>query len=660
MLKHRTENLHRKVLRKVRKHFVAVTVAGGVVGGFGVHQASAQQEVLASEAIALTNQHQNNESVAEPIPSEAKLPNTASSPQTTDERNLKALPSHDVSHAEAEDKSKSAQTAEEYSNQPEVDLPNPESYKQNPHNLHQEEVDPTVSSYNRVEDTQVDFQTVDNFNHQPTNSIQSHNNIDAPPQNDIAELEYLQGQNLDSKAADEALPVSDFYSHAEPTNSENQSQTRDSENGTGRATIVHTNDIHGRIDYQGETDVDHGIAYIDSVANYFRQASDEFILLDAGDTIHGTTTVNQTEGQVVVELMNELGYEAMAPGNHEFNYGADRLIYLAENEMNFPVIAANVVDGETGELIFDPFIEWQVFGNNIGIIGLGTPDTYTTTHPDNVVGVDFTDSVQAIKDVLETNGDSFDYVIVLSHIGLGADREIAEEVGGIDLIIGGHSHTPIPGGELVNGTVITQAWEHGKTIGTVHLDFVDRELVSITPELVAIPEVVNTEAFNFPAPFTGQEDQVRVLEGVRPSATIQAYVDEAISTVEGQLDANVIGYTNELLNGERADVRTGSTNLGGLVTDSMRDFVGTDIAVVNGVGIRASIQPGEISQLDVLTVLPFINLLGVQELPGSVILEALEWGGSELPETKWWLTTCFRYELYSRWHSPSWRTNRIC
>lgn len=402
--------------------------------------------------------------------------------------------------------------------------------------------------------------------------------------------------------------------------------------GTRRATIIHTNDIHGRINHQGESDYDLGMGHIKSIADAYRELSDEVILLDAGDAVHGTTSVNLSEGENMIELMNELGYKALSPGNHEFNYGSDKLKEL-EELAEFDFIASNIED-ENGDQLFNTFTEWQVFGESIGIIGVGSQETRTTTHPNNIENITFTDEVDAVKGQINELSDQFSKFILLSHAGFGVDQEIAREIPELDLIIGGHSHTPVIGGSYVDGnerTLITQAWEHGKLIGVVHLDFDDEgNIVQKTSQLVTLDSNFDEIIESLPASTVGDTDDILRFD-VEEDPVVAEMLDDIQTKLEEELSV-VIGSSDVHLDGERANVRTGETNLGNLITDAIRDYTNADVAFMNGGGIRASIESGDITVGDVMTVLPFINLVETVNIPGSVLLEALEHGASLYPE----------------------------
>ena len=230
--------------------------------------------------------------------------------------------------------------------------------------------------------------------------------------------------------------------------------------------ILHTNDIHGRIEI-GDGML--GMPYIKSLVEYYRERYDHVLVMDAGDTIHGRPITDRLEGESAVISMNLVGYDFMVPGNHDFNYGYDRLLEL-EEIMEFHLVAANVF--KDGELLFNPYVVKEVGDYTIGVFGLVTSDTYTTTHPNNIIGIEFGDMIEAAQKCVSVlrNDYRVDLVIALGHVGLNASRNISSQVPGIDLFVDGHSHSLLMNGERVGDTMIVQANEYTKYLGKVMID----------------------------------------------------------------------------------------------------------------------------------------------------------------------------------------------
>lgn len=243
--------------------------------------------------------------------------------------------------------------------------------------------------------------------------------------------------------------------------------------------ILHSNDIHGRIEMDDDL---MGMPIIGAIIEDYRARYENVLVLDAGDTIHGRPITNALDGISTVNSMNLAGFDVMVPGNHDFNFGYERLLEL-EEEMEFDLVAANVF--KDGELLLKPYVIKEMGGYKIGIFGLSTPATYTTTHPDNIVGIEFGDMVEAARKYVEIlrNDYQVDLVIALGHVGFGGDNSstrVAEQVSGIDLFVDGHSHNRLPEGEWHHGTLFVQANEYSKYFGKVKIDLSEDE-----PKMVA-------------------------------------------------------------------------------------------------------------------------------------------------------------------------------
>ncbi|WP_078394226.1 5'-nucleotidase C-terminal domain-containing protein [Shouchella patagoniensis] len=372
--------------------------------------------------------------------------------------------------------------------------------------------------------------------------------------------------------------------------------------------ILHTNDSHGRA-FEGEFD---GMGFAKLKTMIEENQGEHSLLLDAGDTFHGTTFATLDQGESILKTYNQIGYDALVPGNHDFNYGLDRLQELAEMA-NFPVIGANVLDA-SGDPLFEPYILREVNGVTLGIFGLSTPETAYKTHPDNVKEVVFDDpSVTAARMVKELEEEDVDVIIGLSHLGIDessvdTSEKVAAEVQGIDVIIDGHSHSILTHGvEAGNETLIASAGEYVQNLGIVELTFEEDELVEKKAWLM------------------NQED------AGEPDEEVESLLTD-MEANQQELLAEVVGKTAIKLNGEREHVRVEETNLGNLIADVLREATDADIALTNGGGIRASIAPGQITKGDLVSVSPFGNFGVTKEVTGAQLIELLENGVKAYPE----------------------------
>lgn len=378
-------------------------------------------------------------------------------------------------------------------------------------------------------------------------------------------------------------------------------------------SIVHVNDTHGRIE-ENEKNGELGFA---KLKTYFdnRNSNNNALLLNAGDVVHGTTFATISRGESVIDVMNQMGFDAMTAGNHDFNYGYQRLVEL-NNRANFPIFAANVTN-QDGNNIIDSNSIIDVDGVKVGIFGLATEETKTKSSPANTEGLTFANSIEtAQNEVNNLRNQGAQIIICLSH--LGEDKEsketstmIAENVEGIDLIIDGHSHTELQNGRYVGNTLIAQAKAHGYFIGDVTLLLdKDNKIVSKSASLKPYARMKHLYA----------------------NKETLAQIEAVSNEYKKVLDQNV-GQTSVDLEGARNMVRTRETNLGNYITDAMIKATSADVAITNGGGIRDSISAGNITKGDVLTVFPFTNFAVTLEVPGSVIKEALEHGLTDAPNS---------------------------
>ncbi|MCF7940427.1 MAG: 5'-nucleotidase C-terminal domain-containing protein [Spirochaetia bacterium] len=376
--------------------------------------------------------------------------------------------------------------------------------------------------------------------------------------------------------------------------------------------VLHTNDTHGRV-LEGAYD-GMGFAKISTIAGMYREQADNVLLLDAGDAMHGTTLATLVQGESIAQVMNTVGYDAMAAGNHDFNYGYERLIEL--NEMtDFPILSANTYDAE-GSRILPPYTIFTYNDVKVAVFGITTSESYYKVHPKHIEGLTFADSVQTSQEMVDTLSSEADVIIALVHLGVDeastdTSIRIAEQVSGIDLIVDGHSHTTLPEGLLVNDTLIVQAGSYDKSLGAVDIHIVDRQVAGITAQLYSKEQVAEREIADDPA--------------------VLAVVEDLIIE-QDKITNEVVAFTNEVLDGEREQVRTRPTNLARIITSAMVEATGADCAITNGGGIRASIQPGEVTMGEIISVLPFNNTCVVVNVTGEELYQAVEHGLSQAPE----------------------------
>ncbi|MGI3167037.1 bifunctional metallophosphatase/5'-nucleotidase [Pseudooceanicola sp. 200-1SW] len=397
-------------------------------------------------------------------------------------------------------------------------------------------------------------------------------------------------------------------------------------------TILHTNDFHARFEpiskYDSGCSAEDntegkcfgGSARLVTAVEEARARAGNSILVDGGDQFQGTLFYTYYKGKLAAEMMNKLGYDAMTVGNHEFDDGPEVLRGFMD-AVDFPVLMSNAdVSGEP--LLADVLMKSttiEVGGETIGLIGLTPQDTDELASPgDNIIFTDPSDAVQGEVDKLTEAG--VNKIIVLSHSGYGVDQTVAANTTGVDVIVGGHSNTYLsniadnaegPYPTMIGETAIVSAYAYGKFLGELNVTFDDAgTLLSAEGEPLIMDAAV-------------AEDDATV-----------ARIAEAAAPLD-EIRNMVVAETTEEIIGSRDVCRAMECAMGNLIADAMLERVadqGIQIAIENGGGIRASIDAGEVTMGEVLTVLPFQNTLSTFQVTGATFLEALENGASQMEE----------------------------
>jgi len=400
----------------------------------------------------------------------------------------------------------------------------------------------------------------------------------------------------------------------------------------GKLVVIHTNDVHGR---DVATSSQYGTAAVAQLKKDFIAAGAQVILLSAGDAMQGLPLVNYDKGATAIEFLSAAGYDAMAPGNHEFDWGAQNLFDVLEGA-SFPVLSANILfaegndyDGKAGDYVFQPNEVFELDSLKVGVFGLTTPETYTKSHPNLVKGIKFLqgdemfDAAQKQVDFLKSAG--CDVIICLGHLGIDDESkgnrsiDVIEAVDGIDLFIDGHSHTVLPEGRKEGDTLLVST---GTALANIGVAIYDAKDGAFTASLLRIVD--------------GEKDYTGIDEELAEK------INERNALVTNTLKSQVIGTTEVLLYGKNTTdppgVRVVETNLGNFATEAIlwcaNNVFGegfADAALTNGGGIRDSIPndpdaelPYEITMLDMVTVFPFGNQVEIIEITGAQLLEALE------------------------------------
>ncbi|MDK3166404.1 bifunctional UDP-sugar hydrolase/5'-nucleotidase UshA [Aeromonas caviae] len=409
-----------------------------------------------------------------------------------------------------------------------------------------------------------------------------------------------------------------------------------------KLTILHTNDTHGRFWHndKGEYGMAAQKTLVERLRAEAKAAGSEVLVLSGGDVNTGVPESDLQDAEPDFMAMNSIRYDAMAVGNHEF----DNPLTILEKQRQwaqFPMISANIYDKTSGKRYFDPYKVFKLeSGLKVAVLGLTTEDTAQLVDPNNVQTLEFRDPTteaanlgKQIRDNKEAN-----LVLAITHMGHyengqhgsnapgDVDMARALPAGTLDAIIGGHSQNPVcmepgtpdkyadfkPGDDCQpdqqNGTWIMQAHEWGKYVGRAQFDYQNGKLTLTQYDLIPV-NLKNAD---------GDFIQEEIVKDPELYNTLLTYQEK------GQQELGVvIGATDGVLDGERANVRNKQTNLGRLITTATAEKLSTDFGIVNSGGVRASIAAGDISYRDVLTVHPFGNTVNKATMSGNELLTYL-------------------------------------
>jgi 5'-nucleotidase/UDP-sugar diphosphatase len=379
-------------------------------------------------------------------------------------------------------------------------------------------------------------------------------------------------------------------------------------------TVLHVNDTHGHV-WSFDKDIG-GFARIATIVNDVKAEVEKkgghVLFLHAGDVNTGVPESDQLDAIPDFVALHYMGADAMVLGNHEFDIPLNTL-KMQQRYAGFPFLSANFVDKNLYP-IFDPYIVKDFGDLKVGIIGLTTEQT-TVLESLYLENNMFSSAYEALNDYMPVLKEKSDIQIVLSHlgyysgnkpnlpVGYTTSNEIALNRNDIALIVDGHSHTLLENPEMINNTILTQSGEWGKYVGRVDMWIEDGRVIDWKAQQIPVNSQIKEDPF------------------------IKMIADMYYNMGAEKLNEKV-GVTNVYLDGERNHVRSGETNLGHLIVDSMVWKTDSDFGFMNGGGIRASIDKGDISYRDILTVLPFGNTVYVMKLNGNTVKEVLDFAAT--------------------------------
>ena len=391
----------------------------------------------------------------------------------------------------------------------------------------------------------------------------------------------------------------------------------------GRIRIVGTNDIHGYLrpvhyrypdqpspwgsrasegDYINKAEYEGPIGGIARVATVIRELRDEksdgALLVDAGDTWHGSGFTFFDRGYTMVKVMNELKYDAMVPGNWEYAYTRDHLLELIDLA-DFPVLAFNLTDREWGEPVLERYIIKQVGGLKVALIGLTYPWTALSSAAEEAAkwwsfGIKENDAQELIDEIRRE--EQPDLVILLSHAGHGLDQKFARRVDGIDVIVSGHTHNAVFDPVVWNDTIIYEGGSLGEYVSALDLTVVDGKVRSYAYKLVKVHH-----------------------DYVTPDPAVAKLVDAGYSP-HAKMLGEVIGRANGMF--YRQD--HWQSTLGNFLTDSLRSMEDADISLFPSWRFGATLMPGDITVEDVYNLVPVGSPILTYTLTGKQLKNLFE------------------------------------
>ena len=355
-------------------------------------------------------------------------------------------------------------------------------------------------------------------------------------------------------------------------------------------------DYANKSEYEGRTG---GMAYAATIINRFRSKKPgKSILLDSGDTWHGSGLSAFDRGVSMVKIMNKIGYDAMVPGNWEFMYSKDHFLDLID-QADFPVIAYNLADKDWGDPVLDQYTIKEVGGLRVAIVGMTYPWTALTSAITGAAkwwkfGIQEGEAVELIE--LIRAEEKPDLIVFISHGGYGYDQKFAQRIDGIDIIVSGHTHNPVFDPVIWNDTIIYESGAHAEFVSSLDVEVKDKKIVSYNYQLVKVNQ-----------------------DYVPANPEIEKLMNEAYKPYADKL-SEVIGLAEGIF--YRRDYW--QSTLGNLITDALRSTQRTDLSFFPAWRYGATLMPGEITVEDVYNIIPTGGQVITYKMSGKQIRYLLE------------------------------------
>ena len=401
----------------------------------------------------------------------------------------------------------------------------------------------------------------------------------------------------------------------------------------GEVIILYTSDIHCGVDEN------FGLVGLRQIRQVLEDQGYTTLLVDNGDSVQGEPIGTLSKGETIINLMNDMNYDAAIPGNHDFDYGMDQFFALVD-EANFPFVCCNFT--KDGERVFDPYLIKEVCGIKIAFVGITTPKTISESTPRNfqdengsfIYGFMQDETGEAVyeavqKAVDDARAEGADYVYALGHLGLAeTDRpwtyaDVIANTSGIDVFLDGHSHDT------------EQVVMKNKDGEDVPRSAVGTKMNCIGHSRITADGIQETGIWSWPNDNTAPDLFNIVNEMTDEIRKAEEALNKSLEKVVAHTNVDLTIFDPEAVDNSGNPirmVRRAETNLGDLCADAYRSQSGADIGIINGGAVRASIGKGDITYGDILNVHPFGNMMSVVEVTGQQILDALEWSSRMIPD----------------------------
>jgi len=370
-------------------------------------------------------------------------------------------------------------------------------------------------------------------------------------------------------------------------------------------TILHTNDMHSAF-------VPHeafwmkespkpfvgGFNELSFTVDSIRRATGNVLLLDAGDVMTGNPIsdleYDGAQGGALFAMMNTIGYEAWCVGNHDFDISQENLRHLTAIA-RFPVLSANIVNNEGKYPVNNkPFTIIEKDGLRIGIIGVMSQDLYHLVNQNSLVGIKVLDPVATTQRWIDELKPKTDLLIALTHEGVDEDSLLASNVTGLNIIVGGHSHTRLRQPKTVNGVIIVQAGSDCENLGVLQVSIENGKVTKYEGKLIQL-----------------------WYRSDRPATRLSALIDSLQHVIDAEYDQVVATLKSDW---KKSD---GESGLGNFVADAQREAAHAEVAFMNNTGIRATVTAGPLTKRELFSVMPFRNILTTFQLSGKQLRSVL-------------------------------------